>query len=85
MRAVIFAALLAGTSTWFLITDWPARVAGARPAEPEQSLASLRSRYRAENTACKAVAEDERAACQRRARNGFHAGVRREAAQLSLR
>jgi hypothetical protein len=86
MRAVFFAAMLAGTSTWLLVaTDWREPVTAAARTTAAQPLGSVRSLYRMENIACQRAAPDERTACERRARHRLHAAVRREAGQLSLR
>jgi len=86
MRAVIFAAaLLAATGGWLLVgPDYAPAPVAARPSV-EQIASDVRHRYRAESSACKRADADERAACERRARQRLHAGVRREAALLSLR
>jgi hypothetical protein len=86
MRAVIFAvALFAGMSGWALWAIESRDSAAIVERFARAPHGDVRLQFRDDSTACKRWEAGERAACERGARQRLLAGVRREAARLSLR
>jgi hypothetical protein len=86
MRAVIFAAaLLAGTGGWLLFASATPGAASAEEQLATAPSANFQSQFRDDRVACERGESHERAACERHARQRLLAGVRHEAARLSLR
>jgi hypothetical protein len=86
MRAVIFAVgLFAGMSGWVLFASQSHESTTIAERVARAPQVDVQTQFRDVRTACKRGEARERAACERGARQRLLAGVRHEAARLSLR